>query len=195
MPARPLLLWVTVLSPAHSYPGVTPNPPWASAAPRGSLWMQGVERVERGRGVAQAAVRELRCHRHLRVHPMAPAFALRPGTSGTQPLWGRRDRHCQGVLPGHEVLPYPRGWSPPWPAGTAEGWRGCAGAGVVALPPSCHPCLPSSGMWGWQLALGTELSHGPSSIPCSIPAARPRSSTTGSSSPSGIHPVWGPVFP
>lgn len=72
MPARPLLLWVTVLSPAHGYPGVTPNPSWASAFPRGRLGTQGVERVERGRGVAQTAAQELRCHRHLRVHQHWP---------------------------------------------------------------------------------------------------------------------------
>lgn len=56
MPACPRLLGLTVSSPARSYPGVAPNPSWASAAPRGRLWSQGVEKVERGRGVAPAAV-------------------------------------------------------------------------------------------------------------------------------------------
>lgn len=74
LPAHPLLLWVMLLSPSHSYPSVTPNPSWGLSSPSGRLWTQGVERVERGRGVAQAAVQELQCHRHLRVHPMAPAF-------------------------------------------------------------------------------------------------------------------------
>lgn len=39
------------------------------------------------------------------------------------------------------------------------------------------PATP--GMWGWQLPLGTELSHGPSSMSCSIPAACPGSSSSG----------------
>lgn len=97
----------------------------------------------------------------------APALALRPGTAGTRP---RGTDTARESFPGPEVLPYPRGWSPAWPAGTAEGCRGCAG--VAALPPSCHP-------WNVGLAAGHRAVPCPSSMSCSIPAACPGSSSSG----------------
>lgn len=56
------LLWVTASSPARSYLSVTPNPSWAAySPPRAGCVPGGAEGVERGRGVAQALVQELRC--------------------------------------------------------------------------------------------------------------------------------------
>lgn len=147
VPARPLLLWVTVLSPAHGYPSATPNPSWASAAPRGTLWIQGAQRVERGRGVAQAAVQELWCHPHLRAHPVAPAFALR----------GIRDTATVGqeglTLPGSLALNMRCCLIPG--TGAHPGLQGQQRGGGAVLGLELRLCHPFAQLWDVGLAAGS----------------------------------------
>lgn len=85
----------------------------------------------------------------------------------------------------HEVLPYPRGWSPPWRAGTAEGWRGCVlGLGLrLCLPPASPVCPPlqcGSCLWAQSCPMAPPAYPAPFPLPALAPAS------VGSSSPSGI---------
>lgn len=50
VPACPPWLWVTVLSPAHSYPSVTPNPSWATAPLGQAVYPGGREGLRGGEG-------------------------------------------------------------------------------------------------------------------------------------------------
>lgn len=135
-----------------------PTPPGPQQPPGAGCVPWGVEGVERGRGVAQAVVQELRCPWHPREHLMAPAFALRSGTRDTANM-GQEGGTVPGELWGPSLNTrcclIPWGWRPPWPAGTgslgtAEGWRsrqppalwvwreGMAWGSYLSLPPS-HP--------------------------------------------------------
>lgn len=159
MPARPLLLWATASSPAYSDPRVTPSPSWAAAVSRAGCVPQGVEGVERGRGVAGAS---------------SPAFALGLVTADA----GRRDRWhrgSSGLLPAHEVLPYSRSYHPPscqagwgWQRVEEPGsppppvlwvWREGTVWGSNPLSPPSHPVWQPLGLEprGWQPASGAEL--------------------------------------
>lgn len=116
MPAHPLPLWVTVLSPVHSYSIVTPNPSRPQQLP-GAGCVPWVWEGLRGAGrVAQALVLwcPQRAHHATGVCLEARdrADVVQEGQTVLGELW---------VLPEHKLLPYPQGLEPTPARGTGRG--------------------------------------------------------------------------